>query len=90
MIILILIILGIIIRINSIIYDIKPSCIKCKSRILNHSTWIRGWHKDGNGAADDQGVRCYDCGYIKWDQTLEEYKSKLPEWVKAFEDYEQN
>lgn len=62
-------------------------CEKCKSTTLHKSSgWTRGWNNLCEQATGDSGTRCFDCGHIKWDQSLEEYKSKLPEWCVAYED----
>ena len=67
-------------------YLFGRKCPKCGQRSLdsNHSHfWSRGRNHLCEQACGDAGWRCYECGYIEWDQTLEEYKRSLPSWCEA-------
>lgn len=69
-----------------VIWIFGPSCEKCGGRDLVHShAWIRGYNHLCRQADGDCGVRCADCGHIKWEKSLEEYKATLPEWCTAYE-----
>lgn len=60
-------------------------CPKCGSRNhkSGHGYWTRGYNNYCRQACGDSGWRCYDCGRIEWDQTLEQYQAKLPDWCDA-------
>lgn len=59
-----------------------PSCGK-RNRESSHGRWSRGYNHYCKQATSDSGWRCYDCGYIEWDKSLEEFESILPSWCEA-------
>ena len=60
-------------------------CPKCGSWHMQYSSsWIGGFNKYCQQATNRSGYRCYDCGYIKWTQTDEEYKKGLPTYCDAY------
>lgn len=74
---------------GSIIEDIKQffhveRCKKCASKKLEPGYWSRSWDTVHGGAGGCRGTRCFDCGNIVWDKSLEEYKATLPSHYKAF------
>jgi len=64
--------------------DCSRRCPKCKSKHLNDGYWTRGWNDLCSQACGDTGIRCFDCCHIEWEQTLDEYKAKLPKWCRAY------
>ena len=59
-------------------------CPKCASSNLKSGYWIRGWNNLCNQAAGDEGHRCYECGYIQWEKSYEEYVKILPHWCTPY------
>lgn len=51
-----------------------PRCKKCNSKHLNKSSYSRGWNNWLEQACGDTGVRCFDCGYIEWENPLKNIK----------------
>lgn len=60
-------------------------CPRCNSWFsMEHSGfWIGGYNELCNQATSRSGSRCYECGFIEWDQSCEEYKKSLPHWCKS-------
>ncbi len=62
------------------------NCIKCGSNKIDKGYWTRGWNEACSQACGDNGCRCFDCGHIHWNQSKEDYQSKLPKWCRAYND----
>lgn len=58
-------------------------CEKCNSKNLNNTLWNGGYNYLCTQATGRRGTRCYECGFIKWAQTDDEYEKTLPEWCKS-------
>lgn len=63
-------------------------CKNCNTygQLQYDNRWVRGWNNLCNQAIGDWGKRCYNCGEIYWDRPIEEYRSILPDWCRAYED----
>lgn len=59
-------------------------CPKCLRMQMRRGYYTRGWNNLCDQATGDNGYRCYNCGHMVWDHTLEEYKERLPKWCKAY------
>jgi ssDNA-binding Zn-finger/Zn-ribbon topoisomerase 1 len=60
-------------------------CPKCGKR-SHHSGrgfWTRGYNDYCRQAISDSGWRCYECGHIEWDHSIDEYRASLPPWCRA-------
>ena len=62
-------------------------CENCGSKNVGntYSCYIRGYNKLCKQACGDSGAFCNDCCHITFIQSLEEYKSSLPNWCVAYE-----
>lgn len=62
-------------------------CHRCLSINLHDSYWTRGHDIQYGGAIGCRGLRCYDCGYIEWSESLYKYKlHSNPKYFKVYDD----
>jgi len=60
------------------------TCPECNSINLSYGYYNRGWNNLCGQAIGDYGYYCNKCGKIHFEQNIEKYKSKLPDWCTAY------
>lgn len=65
--------------------DLKQ-CERCGSFEVKRGHYTRGWNNYCGQASGDTGWHCFDCGFIKWEKTYDEYVKGLPNWVTPYKD----
>lgn len=62
-------------------------CPRCLSMHLDDASWTRGTDLHYGGAIGCRGLRCYDCGYIQWHESLSSYKRHAnSKYYKVYDD----
>ena len=47
------------------------------------SSWNGGYNNLCRQAIARRGKRCYECGYMEWEQSDDEFEATLPEWCDS-------